>query len=302
MQICDKLLIFSWIYDKLYIVEGENKKSPQKIKYINDNWRNFIMTKILIGDDSAAYGISCAASLRNEGFFVITRAHDGKVILDAIINEQPEAVILDAVLPGLDAIEIIRKVNSPSSKCSKKPVFIVTSPYNNPFIEQQVMSMERAYFMLKPFDIKAMGQRINQLLSSNQLELPAEGGKSTVNLDIVVTDIIHQIGVPAHIKGYHYLREAIISSVENKDMLESVTKMLYPAVAKKFSTTPSRVERAIRHAIEIAWDRGDLETLNSFFGYTINTGKGKPTNSEFIALITDKICLKYKDALAFASK
>ena len=162
--------------------------------------------------------------------------------------------------------------------------------------------MERAYFMLKPFDIKAMGQRINQLLSSNQLEIPVEGGKSTINLDIVVTDIIHQIGVPAHIKGYHYLREAIISSVENKDMLESVTKMLYPAVAKKFSTTPSRVERAIRHAIEIAWDRGDLETLNSFFGYTINTGKGKPTNSEFIALITDKICLKYKDALVFASK
>ena len=122
-------------------------------------------------------------------------------------------------------------------------------------------------------------------------------GGSHPNLEIIVTDIIHQIGVPAHIKGYHYLREAIILSVGDKEMLESVTKLLYPAVAKKFSTTPSRVERAIRHAIEIAWDRGDLDILNSFFGYTISTGKGKPTNSEFIALITDKICLKYRSVL-----
>ena len=122
--------------------------------------------------------------------------------------------------------------------------------------------------------------------------------KQSINLEIIVTDIIHQIGVPAHIKGYHYLREAIIQSVNDKEMLESVTKLLYPAVAKKFATTPSRVERAIRHAIEIAWDRGDIDTLNSFFGYTINTGKGKPTNSEFIALIADKISLKFKTTMA----
>ena len=122
--------------------------------------------------------------------------------------------------------------------------------------------------------------------------------QSPANLEIIVTDIIHQIGVPAHIKGYHYLREAIICSVNDKEMLESVTKLLYPSVAKKFATTASRVERAIRHAIEIAWDRGDIDTLNSFFGYTINTGKGKPTNSEFIALITDKISLKFRAAVS----
>jgi two-component system response regulator (stage 0 sporulation protein A) len=161
------------------------------------------------------------------------------------------------------------------------------------------MQAGASYFMIRPFDVKMLGERIKALLDIDS----DIGGNMAVhrgahpNLEIIVTDIIHQIGVPAHIKGYHYLREAIILSVGEKEMLESVTKLLYPAVAKKFSTTPSRVERAIRHAIEIAWDRGDLDILNGFFGYTVNTGKGKPTNSEFIALITDKICLKYKTAL-----
>ena len=127
---------------------------------------------------------------------------------------------------------------------------------------------------------------------------PAMSARNSFNLEIVVTDMIHRIGVPAHIKGYHYLREAIMLCVDDKEMLESVTKLLYPAVAKKFATTPSRVERAIRHAIEIAWDRGDVDVLNSFFGYTVNTGKGKPTNSEFIALLADKISLKYRATVA----
>ncbi|WP_294491889.1 sporulation transcription factor Spo0A [uncultured Ruminococcus sp.] len=249
--------------------------------------------KILIGDDSAQYGVFCAATLRNSGFFVITRQKDGMVIYDAVKNELPDVVIVDAVMPGLDAIELIRK----SEKLDKKPLFIVTSPYENSFIETQVMTAGAAYFMLKPFDVKVLGERIKAMLnidtdiSADPIYVRAK--PAPANLEIIVTDIIHQIGVPAHIKGYHYLREAIISSVNDKEMLESVTKLLYPAVAKKFATTPSRVERAIRHAIEIAWDRGDIDTLNSFFGYTINTGKGKPTNSEFIALITDKIRLKF---------
>ena len=249
--------------------------------------------KILIGDDSAQYGVFCAAALRNSGFFVITRQKDGMVIYDAVKNELPDVVIVDAVMPGIDAIELIRK----SEKLDKKPLFIVTSPYENSFIETQVMTSGAAYFMLKPFDVKVLGERIKAMLnidtdiSADPIYVRAK--PAPANLEIIVTDIIHQIGVPAHIKGYHYLREAIISSVNDKEMLESVTKLLYPAVAKKFATTPSRVERAIRHAIEIAWDRGDIDTLNSFFGYTINTGKGKPTNSEFIALITDKIRLKF---------
>lgn len=254
--------------------------------------------KILIGDDSAQYGVSCASSLRNLGFFVITRQKDGLVIFDAIKNEQPDVVIVDAVMPNLDAIELIRKTES---RLTKKPMFIVTSAYENSFIETQVMTAGAKYFMLKPFDVKILGERIKAMLDIDtdvNSDSVMHKGKGSPNLEIIVTDIIHQIGVPAHIKGYHYLREAIILSVNDKEMLESVTKLLYPAVAKKFSTTPSRVERAIRHAIEIAWDRGDIDTLNSFFGYTVNTGKGKPTNSEFIALITDKICLKFKSALA----
>ena len=126
--------------------------------------------------------------------------------------------------------------------------------------------------------------------------------RTSPDLEVVVTEMIHQLGVPAHIKGYHYLRRAIIHSVNDPEMLESVTKLMYPTVAKEYSTTPSRVERAIRHAIEIAWDRGDVEILNSFFGYTVNTGKGKPTNSEFIALIADKIKLKYRSKTAAASR
>ncbi len=254
--------------------------------------------KILIGDDSAQYGIFCASSLRSVGFFVITRQKDGMVIYDAIKNEQPDVVIIDAVMPGLDGIELIKKIMASSYK---KPMFIVTSAYENAFIENQVMNAGASYFMLKPFDVKMLGDRIKSMLdidtdiNSDNLRSQKKGSP---NLEIIVTDIIHQIGVPAHIKGYHYLREAIMASVNDKEMLESVTKLLYPAVAKKFSTTPSRVERAIRHAIEIAWDRGDVDTLNSFFGYTINVGKGKPTNSEFIALITDKICLKYKSLVA----
>jgi two-component system response regulator (stage 0 sporulation protein A) len=252
--------------------------------------------KILIGDDSAQYGVSCAATLRTSGFFVITRPKDGMTIFEAITNEAPDVVVIDAVMPGLDAIALIKKI---SSSNYKKPYFIVTSAYENAFIEQQVMQAGASYFMIRPFDVKTLGERIKALLDidCDIGEHMSARKNAHPNLEIIVTDIIHQIGVPAHIKGYHYLREAIILSVGDKEMLESVTKLLYPAVAKKFSTTPSRVERAIRHAIEIAWDRGDLDTLNGFFGYTINTGKGKPTNSEFIALITDKICLKYKTAL-----
>ncbi len=254
--------------------------------------------KILIGDDSAQYGVFCASSLRAMGFFVITRQKDGMVIYDAIRNELPDVVMVDAVMPNLDAIELIKKVTA--SSC-KTPLFIVTSAYENAFIESQVMNAGASYFMLKPFDVKMLGDRVKAMLDIDtdiNSDLPAVHKKGSPNLEIIVTDIIHQIGVPAHIKGYHYLREAIMASVNDKEMLESVTKLLYPAVAKKFSTTPSRVERAIRHAIEIAWDRGDVDTLNSFFGYTINVGKGKPTNSEFIALITDKICLKYKSLVA----
>ncbi len=252
--------------------------------------------KILIGDDSAQFGISCAHALRVHGFYVLTRPKDGEEILSAISSEQPDAVIMEAVMPSLDAIAVMKKA---ASSGGKQPRFIVTAAYINEFMEQQVMAAGADYYMLRPFNNDLLCDRVKALfdIDTDIGEGMRVRDRRPPNLDIIVTDIIHRIGVPAHIKGYHYLREAIILSVGDKEMLESVTKLLYPAVAKKFSTTPSRVERAIRHAIEIAWDRGDLDVLNGFFGYTVSTGKGKPTNSEFIALITDKICLKYKAAL-----
>jgi len=250
--------------------------------------------RVLIGDDSVEYGIAFANTLRGLGWYVVTRPKDGNRIYESVISESPDVVVMDAVLPNIDAIEIIKRVSESSE--GRKPEFIVTSSYDNQFVEKQVMQAGAAYFMLKPFDAAALRDRILSVIRKNEIMLQkTDSGNG--DLEIIVTDVIHQLGVPAHIKGYHYLREAILSSLNDRDLLESVTKSLYPNVACKFQTTSSRVERAIRHAIEIAWDRGNVEILNSFFGYTVNTSKGKPTNSEFIALITDKLRLQYKSVL-----
>lgn len=245
--------------------------------------------KILIGDDSADYGITTASALRSYGLYAITRRKDGNVLMNAIMDESPNVVIIDSTMPHMDAIELIKRTKA---EAPVFPAFIVTSGYDNPFVERQIMELGAAYFMLKPFDVATLAERILSLVTQSK-----SGGKHPQDMEITVTDIIHQLGVPAHIKGYHYLRAAILSSIDNPDLLDSVTKLLYPTVAQKFNTTSSRVERAIRHAIEIAWDRGDLDILNSFFGYTVNTCKGKPTNSEFIALITDKLRLQQKNTL-----
>ena len=241
--------------------------------------------RVLIGDDTVDYGITTASALRNYGLYAITRKKDGNVLLHAILDEKPDVVMIDSVLPHMDAIELIKNVRTSAENF---PVFIVTSTYDNPFVERQIVEAGAAYYMLRPFNVSSLAERIIALTSSN------DQTRKTENLEIIVTDMIHQLGVPAHIKGYHYLRASIMLSIDNPELLESVTKLLYPTVAQKFNTTSSRVERAIRHAIEIAWDRGDLDILNSFFGYTVNTCKGKPTNSEFIALLTDKLRLQLK--------
>ena len=246
------------------------------------------MKKILIGDDTADFGITTANALRGYGLYAITRRKDGNVLMKAIMEEKPDVVIVDSTMPHMDAIELIKRTKA---EASVFPAFIVTSSYDNPFVERQIMELGAAYFMLKPFEIPALAERILSLTNQKQ------SGSSQQDLEITVTDVIHQLGVPAHIKGYHYLRAAILASIDNPELLESITKMLYPTVAQKFNTTSSRVERAIRHAIEIAWDRGDLDILNAFFGYTVNTCKGKPTNSEFIALVTDKLRLQQKSTL-----
>lgn len=252
--------------------------------------------KVLIGDDSRDFGVAAADVLRGMGFFCITRPKDGGVLFEAVKDELPDVAIFDLSMPNLDAIELMKKVNR---SVSKKPVFIVTSPCDNVFGQRQAMQAGAAYYLIRPFDPKALGDRINELMGYDFLEepQPAFPAQRELSLEVVVTEMIHQLGVPAHIKGYHYLRSAILHCVEDSEMLECVTKLLYPTVAEEFQTTPSRVERAIRHAIEIAWDRGDVETLNSYFGFTVNTGKGKPTNSEFIALIADRIKLRYREAV-----
>ncbi len=257
--------------------------------------------KVMIGDDSAEYGVICANALKNYGFFVMTRPKNGLSLVEAIRNDAPDVVVMDFNMPHLDAVGVMKQIRESGIKF---PVCIITSSYDNVFIEKEAMNNGASLYILKPFDFNVLADRIGQLTGVTAKAVPEitafprqnSSGSADPSLEEVITDIIHQIGVPAHIKGYHYLREAIMLSVNNADMINSVTKMLYPTVAKKFGTTSSRVERAIRHAIEVAWDRGDVDTLNSFFSYTVHTSRGKPTNSEFIALIADKLRLKYKNA------
>ena len=190
---------------------------------------------------------------------------------------------------------------SAAASCSEKfgesfPLFLALIPSENALLEKELLSGGIAYCFIKPFDYSMFAERIKSLCLTFGCSSTSSESKLSSGLEIVITDIIHQIGVPAHIKGYHYLREAIIMAVNDIEIMNSVTKCLYPSVAKKYGTTSSRVERAIRHAIEVAWDRGDVDVLNSYFGYTIHSGKGKPTNSEFIALIADKLRVNMKTA------
>lgn len=245
--------------------------------------------KVIIGDENKESGCMLANSLRGRGFFAVTRGCDGLMLLETIRSEEPDIVIVDSIIPGIDAAELIKRCES----FVHKPFFIVTSEYRNYFAERQISAMPNACFMLKPYDCDMI---VNIIRQAAQMQLSPDDPRLAEDMEMVITEIIHQIGIPAHIKGYHYLRYAILASLDNSEMLESVTKLLYPTVAKHFNTTPSRVERAIRHAIETAWDRGDLDTIQNLFGYTVSVGKGKPTNSEFIALITDNLRLKYKKA------
>lgn len=240
--------------------------------------------KVLIGDNSAANGVKAAAKLRESGMIAYTRKMEGSTIYESIINDRPDVVITALTLHDTDAITLITRVKE---KLINVPAFIVASNVNNSFIERQVLANGAAYFISEPFDL-------NELASIIKSVCKKTASTTCTDTEIMVTDIIQKIGVPAHIKGYHYLRTAIISAINNSHLMESVTKQLYPCVAQKYSTTSSRVERAIRHAIEIAWDRGNSDVISSYFGYSVNSYRGRPTNSEFIALITDKIRLKLK--------
>ncbi len=250
--------------------------------------------KVVMADNSEQFGKPCAQVMRAKGLDVQLLPKDGRQLLDTIVRETPDVVIMDVFLPRLDAIGVMREATNRLQ--SDRPHFMVMSGFDNADLEYETMRAGAEYYFLKPFDAADMSERIVSLCRKRteapRIDRLSQSAGS--NLEIQVTDIIHQIGVPAHIKGYQYLRDAILMAIEDDGIINAVTKRLYPAVAKKHGTTSSRVERAIRHAIEVAWDRGDVDVLNSYFGYTIHNGRGKPTNSEFIAMISDKFRLQLK--------
>lgn len=251
--------------------------------------------KIVVGDDSSELGHACAKTFKAYGMIVTLCKKDGKEILKAIENEQPDVVLADVFMPSLDILGLLDNLSEHTAK--NKPLILAMSAFDNSRLEKELLDAGVDYYFLKPFEISSVAERIIQLSGWKSRNIPLVVRDSVITdpeLEMMITDILHQIGVPAHIKGYHYLREAIILSVKNSEIVNSVTKLLYPTVAKNHATTASRVERAIRHAIEVAWDRGDLDILNSYFGYTIQLERGKPTNSEFIAMISDKLRLKLK--------
>ena len=252
-------------------------------------------TTVFIADSAEEFcGLLSAALHRAEGFQVIGTVSDGEQATRMIMDKKPDMVVLDMMMPGKDGLGILKAL----SGIEKKPIILATSVFVSDYVAATVASLGARYLMLKPCDVSAVVERLEEFRGGENQRIIPMRRLDKNSIETMVTGIIHEIGVPAHIKGYQYLREAIIIAVEDMDVINAITKVLYPQVAKAFDTTPSRVERAIRHVIEVAWDRGDLDTLQKFFGYTVSNTKGKPTNSEFIALIADKLQLQLKSAEA----
>lgn len=242
--------------------------------------------KVLIADETE-FGKTVGKALTAKGAEVSFCKKDGKEVLKVNDSFHPDVILSDIFMSGLDIIGVLEELKG------KKPLVMAVSSVSNPQLENQVLSAGAAYYFVKPFDLNVIAERIISMCDTSEQIIKVGGG---CDLEVMVTEIIHEIGVPAHIKGYHYLREAILMSIKDAEAINSVTKILYPTVAKRYHTTSSRVERAIRHAIEVAWDRGNVDVLYSYFGYTIQNSRGKPTNSEFIAMIADKISLGLKSA------
>ena len=252
-------------------------------------------TRILIADASEDFCLLLADALGQEGDLEpVEFTGDGLTALQKAAQTEPDVLLLDLLLPRLDGLGVLKKLQ----EAEHTPAVIVVSGFYNERVAAQCAELGASYFMPKPCDMGELASRIRQAAAPGKPALlPRQGGAAPADsLESMVTEVIHEIGVPAHIKGYQYLREAIILTIQDMDAINAVTKVLYPTVARKFATTPSRVERAIRHAIEVAWDRGDLETLQRFFGYTVSNLKGKPTNSEFIAMIADCLSLRRRAA------
>lgn len=250
--------------------------------------------KILICDENAEERRRFIENLRAAGFISCEEASDGNTALSMITKNKYDVVIVDLWISKIDGIGIIRAAGKSENK--ERPIFILMSPINKQSILLEATESGADLCIPKPFDFSTLVYHIEAILKSKNKSASQKESSANADMEAQVTKIIHQIGIPAHIKGYQYLRTAILMTIEDNDIINSVTKILYPSVAKKYQTTTSRVERAIRHAIEVAWDRGDVDTLNSYFGYTIQNTRGKPTNSEFIAMIADNLRLKFKYA------
>ncbi|MGN0422471.1 MAG: sporulation transcription factor Spo0A [Lachnospiraceae bacterium] len=232
---------------------------------------------------------------------LVGKANNGEDMYQLIKEKQPDVVLLDLIMPKMDGLSVMEMIGN-DKELKKHPDFIVVTAVGQERITEDAFKRGASYYIMKPFNNETVLNRIKHAKEIIRHELKPQNTmsqqeevKPELHLETKVTDMIHEIGIPAHIKGYHYLRDAIMMAVEDMDVLNAVTKVLYPTVAKKHQTTASRVERAIRHAIEVAWSRGKLDTLDDLFGYTVSNGKGKPTNSEFIALIADTIRLEYKN-------
>ena len=261
-----------------------------------------IVSVVVVDDNEKLLDNICDTLTKDQSIKIVGKAKNGEEGFDVIKKTAPDVVILDLIMPKMDGLSLMDKVHK-EGMLIRTPFFIITSAISNESVIQDAFGFGAGYYMLKPFETDMIIDRVKSVKSYNK-RIPenkkfVDAGEDRQqfmdrNIESDVTAIIHDVGVPAHIKGYQYLREAIIMSVNDNEMLNSITKILYPSIAKKFKTTASRVERAIRHAIEVAWNRGRMDTIDELFGYTINAEKGKPTNSEFIALIADKIRLEYK--------
>lgn len=247
--------------------------------------------RILLADTGEELRLNFATSLANEeDIQLVGQTGDGPELIRMARELEPDAIVMEMVLTGMDGLEVLDEL----AKLEHRPKIVIVSSYIRGNVAEIAAAKGADYFITKPCRVSTVCERIRQVTAVGGME-PERDNKG-LSLETQVTAIIHDVGVPAHIKGYQYLREAILVAVNDMDVINAVTKVLYPEVAKRFGTTASRVERAIRHAIEVAWDRGDLETLQKYFGYTVSNAKGKPTNSEFIAMIADRLQLQSRQA------
>lgn len=251
--------------------------------------------RIVVADNDAELARLLEAQIVKEKEYdldIVGTATSGQAALKLVGERKPDVLLMDLMLSGMDGLEVMRRLK----EAGNAPRIVVLSSFSNSEIAAACSALGANYFISKPCPSEVVFNNIRQVMQLGQRGAGAARAEERAEpeLEATVTEIIHEIGVPAHIKGYQYLREAIILTIHDMDMINAVTKVLYPAVAKRYGTTPSRVERAIRHAIEVAWDRGDIEVLQKFFGYTVSNIKGKPTNSEFIAMIADHLSLRQR--------